>query len=72
MQYNEVEIIFNERLGMTYGDMSEIDYQSFLVFLLSDSELEEQGWEFGQELPFDLEALIDEWIEQDEIYKPFN
>lgn len=72
MQYNEVEIIFNEKLGMTYGDMSEIDYQSFLVFLLADTELEEHGWEFGQELPFALEELIDEWIEQDEIYKPFN
>jgi hypothetical protein len=75
MLYSEMKKtfeIFNQKLGKTYGEMGKEDFNGFIKFLLNDEEIRNTGWEFGQELPFDLEELLDEYLQKDEIYKPYH
>jgi hypothetical protein len=69
--FEEVKEIFERKLLSSYGELERVDYFHFLRFLSDDKELQKQGWEIGKELPYDLEDLIDEWIQQDEVYQSF-
>jgi hypothetical protein len=59
--FNECKEIFEEKLGDSYGDYSPEDHQEFIKYLGSQGLMLEQ-------LPYDLEEMIDEWIEQDSVY----
>jgi hypothetical protein len=69
--YEEVKVIFERKLLDTYGELGRVDYFHFLGFLFEDEELKNKGWKIGEELPFELEDLIDEWIQQDKVYQSF-
>jgi hypothetical protein len=69
--YEEVKVIFERKLLDTYGELGRVDYFHFLGFLFEDEELKNTGWKIGEELPFELEDLIDEWIQQDKVYQSF-
>lgn len=60
--YNECKDFFEARLGETYGTYSQIDHMDFVCYL-KDNQLSPSD--------YDLEELIDEWIQQDPIYKPY-
>ena len=69
--YEEVKVIFERKLLDTYGELGRVDYFHFLGFLFEDEELKNTDWKIGEELPFELEDLIDEWIQQDKVYQSF-
>jgi hypothetical protein len=69
--FSEAKVIFERKLGTTYGTYSIVDHSDFIRFLKKDEELKKIDWNPLKELPFELEDMIDEWIEQDAIYKDF-
>jgi hypothetical protein len=62
--FEECKEFFEAKIGESYGDYSQIDHKDFLKFIL-DQKL------VIDDLPYDLEELIDEFIQQDRVYKQF-
>lgn len=62
--FEECKEFFEKKLGNSYGTYSPIDHKDFEGYLI------EQNLDI-ENLPFDLEELIDEWIQQDRVYKEY-
>jgi hypothetical protein len=62
--FDECKVFFEKRLGETYGTYTLVDHHEFILFLRR-----EIGWVVTEELEYDLEELIDEYIENDPVYK---
>lgn len=69
LNFDECKLFFEKRIGDTYGTYSVFDHREFLEFLKEDEDLKTSGWTPLEELPYDLEELIDEFIQQDLVYK---
>jgi hypothetical protein len=50
----------------TYGTISKADMKEFILWLQDDQELKETGYNFEglQEFPFDIDEIIEEYLEQ--------
>lgn len=59
--FNECKEFFESRIGEVYGTYEIADHIDFENYLI------EQKLDIDN-LEFDLEDLIDEWIQQDQIY----
>jgi hypothetical protein len=62
--FEECKEFFEIRLGNSYGTYSPFDHREF------EEYLKEQNLDIDH-LEFDLEELIDEWIQQDRVYKDY-
>jgi hypothetical protein len=62
--FEECKEFFEAKIGESYGDYSPIDHKEFLNFILDQNLVID-------DLPYDLEELIDEFIQQDRVYKQF-
>lgn len=60
--FEECKEFFEARIGETYGTYSQIDHMDFVLYL-KDNDLSAED--------YDLEGLIDEWIQQDRVYKDY-
>lgn len=69
LTFIDCKMFFENKIGATYGDYTVFDHHEFLLFLRQDEELKNSGWTPLQELPYDLEELIDEFIEKDLVYQ---
>jgi len=67
--YKESRNILQEKVMGTYGTISKYDMKEFINFLQADEELQAEGWGLGEPLPLDLEELIDQYIEQEDVYR---
>jgi hypothetical protein len=62
--FEDCKEFFEARIGESYGTYSHEDHKDFEKYLhLQNLDIDE--------LPFDLEELIDEFIQQDQVYKEF-
>jgi hypothetical protein len=62
--FEECKEFFEARIGESYGTYSHEDHKDFLNFILEQNLVID-------DLPYDLEELIDEFIQQDQVYKEF-
>lgn len=67
--YKESRNILQEKVMGTYGAISKYDMLGYIDFLKDHEELKAIGWNQFDELPLDLEELIDQYIEKEEVYK---
>jgi hypothetical protein len=69
MKLSEIKEVYRELEGKvidTYGTISKTDIREFINWLQADQELNDIGYNFEglQEFPFDINEIIEEYLEQ--------
>lgn len=66
--YREARKLLQKKVAETYGTISKYDMKSFINFCINDEDLIAKKWKLGTELPFDIEDLVNDYIEWDGYY----
>lgn len=66
--YRAARKILQKKVIDFYGTIGKEDMKGFILFLKNDSDLIEVNWKHTEQLPFDIEELVDLYIQYDSYY----